>query len=163
MPEMTDPSAALPSFQAALDNDELNVQRARTDLNLLLVMDQPDGGGVRLTYFRAEKAEAIGICMVVQNGFHNDVPCFDLGYAVVDKFRSQGRGNELVEAAIKDHIAGMQRNGVNRFYLEAVVGLDNLASQRIAERHIAQQPEEITDSVSGLPAYRYVLGVGIEP
>lgn len=161
MPEMIDPSVALPSFQHALDTGELVPQRAVTDPDLFIAMD-PVGSGVRLTYFRTEDSQITCICMVVHNGFEGGVVCFDLGYATVDAFRLQGRGSELVGAAVKDHIAGMARAGVSRLYIEAVVGIDNTGSQRIAERHLNPTREEITDSVSGLPAYRYVLPVGVD-
>ena len=161
LPAMTDPASALPSFQEALDNNELAVQRSKTDPDLFLALDQPEEDVVRLTYFRTEESKVIGICIVVPNGSHDGVRCFDLGYAVVDEFRLQGRGTELVGAAVKDHIVGMARAGVKSLYVEAVIGIGNVASQRIAERHLGVEREEITDSVSGLPAYRYVLGVGI--
>jgi hypothetical protein len=161
LPDMVDPAVALPSFQEALNNGELAVQRCKTDPSLLIAMDEI-GNGVRLTYFRMEGAEVTGICMVVNNGFHNGSVCFDLGYAVVEKFRQQGRGTELVGAAVKDHIAGMARAGVTKLYVEAVIGVNNAASQRIAERHLGEGREEIIDNVSGLPAYRYALGVGLD-
>ncbi len=100
--------------------------------------------------------------MVVHNGFHEGVVCFDLGYATAEAFRHQGRGSELVGAAVRDHISGMARAGVSSLYIEAVVGVENIGSQRIAERHLNPNREEITDSVSGLPAYRYVLPVGVD-
>ncbi len=161
MAEMTNPEVALPSFQEALDAGELSVQRSKTDPTLFLTLDQRESGG-RLTYFRTLDERVTGICMVVPNGFHNGAACFDLGYATVSEFRRQGRGTELVGAAVRDHIAGMKRAGVESFYIEAVVGVENLASQCIASRHLGAQREEIIDSVSGLPAYRFALPIGIE-
>lgn len=51
--------------------------------------------------------------------------------------------------------------GVRSLYIEAVVGIANIGSQRIAD-DVTPTREEITDSVSGLPAYRYVLPVGMD-
>lgn len=161
MAEMIDPSVALPSFQQALETGELVPRQASTDPHLFIAMD-PVGSGVRLTYFRSEGGQITGICMVVHNGFHEGVVCFDLGYATAEAFRHQGRGSELVGAAVRDHISGMARAGVSSLYIEAVVGVENIGSQRIAERHLNPNREEITDSVSGLPAYRYVLPVGVD-
>jgi RimJ/RimL family protein N-acetyltransferase len=158
---MIDPAVTLPSFQQALDEGSISAKCSKTDPRLFMAVDQI-GKVVRFTYFRKEKKKVIGICMVVHTGFHYGVICFDLGYAVSERFRRQGRGAELVGAAVKDHIAGMARAGVNSLYIQAVVGIDNVASQRIAERHLGAEREEITDSVSGLPAFRYVLAVGTE-
>jgi hypothetical protein len=41
-------------------------------------------------------------------------------------------------------------------YVEAVVGINNRASQRVAEQTVSPTPEAITDGVSGLPALRYL-------
>jgi hypothetical protein len=51
---------------------------------------------------------------------------------------------------------GLVRNGFPEFYLEVIVGADNPASQRIAERIISDKREVITEGISGLPAFRYV-------
>jgi hypothetical protein len=52
--------------------------------------------------------------------------------------------------------AGLSRNGIPEFYVEAVVGADNVASRKIAEQVISDEPEAITEGQSGLPALKYV-------
>ena len=42
------------------------------------------------------------------------------------------------------------------FYVEAIVGADNKASQRVAERTLSNKPVAVTDHISGLPAFRYL-------
>ena len=40
--------------------------------------------------------------------------------------------------------------------MEAIVGADNKASQRVAEQFISETPVAMTDQISGLPAFQYV-------
>jgi len=56
--------------------------------------------------------------------------------------------------------AGLGRNGVSAFYVEAVVGIDNEPSKRIAEKVLSSNPEQVTDKFSGQPAYHYVKRIG---
>jgi hypothetical protein len=72
----------------------------------------------------------------------------------------QGWGRKVAISAIDDFKQGMVRAGVTSFYLEAVVGIDNVASQRIAACGISPSPKDITDNVSGLPALHYSMHVG---
>jgi len=50
---------------------------------------------------------------------------------------------------------GLVRHGIKQFYIEAVVGLENKVSQRVATKVISETPKETTDFVSGLPALVY--------
>lgn len=76
------------------------------------------------------------------------------------KTSSSGRG--LATAAVAGAIAEMkngfhQSAGMQTFYIEAIVGEENVASRRVAERTISNNPTAITDQESGLPAFQYVL------
>jgi hypothetical protein len=82
------------------------------------------------------------------------VPCFAIGYAVPQPIRSQGRAKDVVSAAIAELQNGPGRYGA--LYIKAVVGTDNLASQRIAEHFISNAPVSIRDKHSGLPALQHV-------
>ena len=83
-------------------------------------------------------------------------PYFSVGYAVPKAFQKQGRAKDVLVAAIADMQAGLSRNGIPEFYIEAIVGADNAASRKIAEQVISDEPEFITEGLSGLPAFKYV-------
>jgi RimJ/RimL family protein N-acetyltransferase len=85
--------------------------------------------------------------------------CFALGYAVPEAYRNQGRAKEVVTVAIAELQHGLGRAGISPFYVEAIVGADNMASRRVAEQVISDAPVAITDSISGLPAFRYIRKV----
>ena len=82
-------------------------------------------------------------------------PCFNIGYAVPEAYRNQGRAKEAISAAISEMQHGFGRLG-HLFYVEAIVGADNKPSQRVAEQVIAETPVASTDQISGLPAFQYV-------
>ena len=83
-------------------------------------------------------------------------PYFAVGYAVPKRFRKQGRATDVLVAAIADMKAGLSRSGLSEFYIEAIVGADNVASRKIAEQAISNGPEAIIEGRSGLPAFKYV-------
>ncbi len=75
------------------------------------------------------------------------------------KFQKQGRAKEILVVAIADMQAALARNGMPEFYIEAILGADNMASRKIAEQVISNGPEAITENLSGLPAFKYVRKV----
>jgi hypothetical protein len=85
----------------------------------------------------------------------NPTQCFHLGYAVPEKYRGQGKGNDIVAMAMKELAHGLGRAHITNFYIEAIVGTDNEASHKIATKLLSGMPAPITDEVSGLPAFQY--------
>jgi hypothetical protein len=156
---MTDPSDALPSFQEALRTGEISLQATKSDPDLGIYFDRPNDS-MRMTYAYVQQGVVVAIAMIVQQDFEEGRPCFHLGYAVHEGHRREGWGKRIASASVADFLPGMKRAGVAAFQVEAVVGLDNPASQRIAGEVISKNPREITDSVSGLPALHYSMVVG---
>jgi len=152
---MTDPSIALESFQQALQLGEISLRRGTVDPDLHVFADSPNGEN-RLTYVKLNGQTVTAFaCFFVWEPI-DGVPCFHFGYAVPEAYRNQGRAKDIVDAAIAEMRHGFGRAGVPAFYIEAVVGLDNKASQRVAEQSVSANPSAITDSVSGLPALQYI-------
>jgi len=158
MPQMTDPFAALESFQEALANGGVALERGVIDPNLFLHVDHPNGLP-RFTYVRLDRRTVTALVMFVPVDPLEGSPCFQIGYAVPEKYRAQGRAKDIVVAAIAELKRGLTSNGVPGFYIEAVVGTDNEPSMRVAATTISTSPVQITDHVSGLPALQYVVRV----
>lgn len=59
---------------------------------------------------------------------------FHLGYAVPEQLRRQGKGRDIVAAAIKEMTKGFRRTPIATFYIKAVVGADNEVSHKIASK-----------------------------
>jgi len=150
---MIDPSNALESFQHAHQRGLIRLEHGILDPALFLCVDQPNGE-TRFSYVRFEGKTVAAFVEFVTLEPINGVPCFAIGYAVPQAFRKQGRAKDVVSAAIAELQHGLGRYGA--FYIEAVVGTDNLASQHIAEHLISNAPVSIKDKHSGLPALQYV-------
>ncbi|HXO04858.1 MAG TPA: GNAT family N-acetyltransferase [Candidatus Sulfotelmatobacter sp.] len=155
---MTDPSTALQSFQQELIRGGIQLRPGALDKNLYLYVDNPKGE-TRFTYVKLKGRRTVtafvefATCEPIEGK-----PCFAIGYAIPEVYRKQGRAKEAVSAAISEMRHGFGRIGMV-FYVEAIVGADNKASQHIAEQLISDKPEAITDHISGLPAFRYLLKI----
>jgi RimJ/RimL family protein N-acetyltransferase len=156
---MTDPSDALKSFQQALVDGQLQLQRGEIDSDLFVHVDKPNGQP-RFTYVRLQRQTVTALVILVISDPIEGTRCFQIGYAVPEAYRSQGHAKNAVGAAIIELKHGLARNKISTFYVEAIVGTDNEASKHVAAATISTTPAEVTDQVSGLPALRYVRKIG---
>lgn len=158
MAPMTDPFSALTSFQLALQCGGISLSPGVSDAKLYAHVDYP-GDKPRITYVRLEGLTVTALAMFVKVEDHCGHPCFQLGYAVPCGYRGQGRGKEIVNAALQELKAwGIgHSNGV--IFVEAVVGADNPFSQKISASCLSATPDQITDGPSGEPALHYVLRI----
>lgn len=156
---MTDPSDALASFQQMLPLGVLPLQRAQLDPTVRVMLDEPAPGVMRFTYVRTQGQRATEMALLVSCEPIDERPCWALGYAVELDLRGQGRAKSIVTAALNEFETGMRRAGTLPQYIETVVGADNAASLKVATQ-LFGAGAPITDSVSGLPALRFLLKLG---
>lgn len=160
---MTDPSTALESFQKAYDSGYIRLKQCTLDTNLYLFKDEAMGSK-RCTYVRVENAKIVtAFVMLAWTQPIDGIPCLAIGYAVPEKFRRQGRAKDAVKAALAEIKHELSRAPIKRYCVEAIVERTNEGSKRIAEQLISDEPEAITDEISGLPAFRYLLKIGWGP
>lgn len=161
MPAMTDPHEGLVSFQQALDNRELQLHRCDTDKALYVHMDQPSPELTRYTYTRLlPDGVSTGISILVMVEPYEGLPCFQVGYAVPEKFRGEGVATDVLSASIKELRAGLSRNGVKvPLFIEALIDTTNAASIRVAEKVLGPHLKETADEVTGTPAFQFMLKV----
>ena len=152
---MTDPSNALQSFQQLFLTGKIQLEPGRIDTKLYSYVDKMDGA-TRFTLVRLEDKTVTAFVVFAQDGTIEGKPCFAIGYAVPEACRNQGRAKEIVRAALAE-MQGAFRNLHPEFYVVAIVGADNKFSQRVAEQTISNAPVALTDEISGLPAFKYVL------
>jgi hypothetical protein len=155
---MTDPSYSLREFQRAYEQEEIKPQRCVLDPSMHVFVDHP-GGEPRITYVTFEGKTVTSLVVLVNADPIEGNPCFGIGYAVPVDYRGQGRAAKAVQAAIAELRHGLARNGVRTFHVEAIVGADNVASQRVAEQAISSSSVAVVDGVSGHPARQYLLKV----
>jgi hypothetical protein len=155
---MTDPFEALTSFQKAFNDRELQLQRGEIDRELFVHADRPQGE-TRLTYARVQRKTVTALAIAVLTEPIEGIPCFQLGVAVPEAYRGEGRAKGIVEAAIVEMKSGLARNKIHAFYVEAIVGAHNEPSRRVAATTISDAPVQVTDEFSGLPAFQYLRKV----
>lgn len=152
--QLADPMAALVSLQQEVRRGSVNPQPADLARGISVLLDNPNGV-VRYTYARIEHGRVKAIAIFVHHEPIDGVPCFNIGYAVPETYRNRGWASEIVEQGIQELRHGLGRHGVKSFYVEAVVGQDNIASQRVATKVISASPIKDTDSESGQPIFAY--------
>jgi hypothetical protein len=153
--EMVDPLNTLAKLQGAINSGLVVLRPGDVYTDLGVWMDEPEGK-TRLTYARSIDGKVAALAMFAHNGSIGNAPCFQTGYAVIQSMRRQGLATDLVSKGIQEMRNGFGRQGAKRFYVEAVVGATNEASNKLASRLLSNSPENITDEFSGEPAFRYV-------
>lgn len=158
MPSMTDPADALESFQQALLDDQIVLRPAEVDPALFVLADEANGQP-RLSYARLRGDTVIALVNAVLVDPIDGLPCFQLGCAVPESYRRQGLAKSTVRAAIAEMKNGFARANIEAFWIEAIVGTDNKASQSVAAATISTAAVPVTDSLSGQPALQYVCKI----
>jgi hypothetical protein len=146
---------ALRTLQPAIDTGGVTLRQCEIHKDLWLTVDQA-GDRIRMTYISLNGRQAQAIVMLVQAEPVEDVPCFQLGYAVFEHLRGQGLGTRTVAKALDEMKNGFSRGRMKRFYIEAVVSITNDPSNRLARRLLSDSPVSIIDSISGEPALQYL-------
>jgi len=162
MPQMTDPSHALASFQQALSAGELQLQRGQLDREVWVLLDHPTGSP-RFAYVRVDKGVVTAFVVLASVEPIDGMPCFQIGYAVPAAYQNQGRAKDLVRASLAELSNGLARAGIDSICIEAVVGENNEPSKRVASKVLSAAPTKIIDQFSGLDALHYVRIIETSP
>lgn len=156
--EMADPHAGMISFQNALREGILDIYPVPNYIDLFAHLDEPTPGTQRFTYVRLteDRQTVVAFVAFIMNGQIDDWPCVAAGYAVPEEFRGRGHGKKVLMDAIDDLLLQAGKNGQSVVYVEAVIEVTNIASQKVAESALAGAVrDEIIDSASGKLACRY--------
>lgn len=153
--------SALTSFQHALNEGELKLQPGALDSKLFVHQDNPDGE-LRLTYVRLEQKKVTAMIQIIPSDRVKGEMCFSVGWAVPEELRGQGRAGEAFIAAIKELRHGINPHGITAFWVEAVVGAENIASQHVAEKNISAAVSKDIDSSAGVPIIQYLRRIDTE-
>lgn len=152
MAAMTDSSTAMASFQQALDQGALHMAIGRVDPGVQCYFDQ-EHGVPRFTYVNLDGGTVSAFASFVPADPIEGQPCFQCGYTVPEAYRGLGKATDILSAGIAELRNGFAGNPP--FWVEAVVSLDNLASQRVAAKVLEASRNQITDQVSGTPALQF--------
>lgn len=154
---MADPYQGMVSFQEALRAGILTIGLVSKHQDLYSHLDEPAPGVRRLTYARlnGDRRTVTAFLSCIMNGYVDEFPCVAVGYAVPEGVRNQGFAKQILRDVVQDQIYQAGKMGVPVLYIEAVIDVNNLPSQRVAEAVFNVERESITDSATGRPAYRY--------
>ncbi|MGJ8654358.1 MAG: GNAT family N-acetyltransferase [Opitutaceae bacterium] len=152
--QMPDLSAALESFQDALSNQQINPEPCELYENLYLLKDDADGR-LRMTYARIVEGKVLGMVAYVPVEPVDSIPCFNVGYAVDAEDRRKGIGSEILEESLSEIENGLRHHGNGQYYIEAVISVENEASNKIARKHLSDTPKQIVCMYSGEDALQY--------
>lgn len=155
--QMADPFQGMISFQQCLQAGTLKVALVKPHKDLYSHFDVPAPGVGRLTYVRLDGSgkKVIAFLSCIRNGEVEGLPCIAFGYAVPEDQRNQGFAKQLMRDVINDQVIKARGAGHPAVYIEAVIDTGNVPSQRVAESVLAVEREDIVDSASKRPAYRY--------
>ena len=161
MPVIVDPHIGFVSFQEAVRTGIIQLAKCTTHPDLYIFHDTPEPGVQRLTYALVTETLAKAYAVYVLAEPLKGKPCFGVGYATDVEYRGKGLATEVVQASMAD----LQKNMTSKlrspgFYVEAIIGADNLASQAVAARTLSDKPKQTKDKESGQPALQYVKLLG---
>jgi RimJ/RimL family protein N-acetyltransferase len=152
---MTDPMDSLRLLQQAIDEQVVGFQHCEIFPDIAVHFDKPNDVP-RFTYVRMENGIAQSIALFVMGEPVEGIHCFQMGWATVETMRRNGLATDVASKAVEELKNGMNRNGINRFYIEAIIAETNTESQRLASRMFPDPPEPCTDSLSGETALQYL-------
>lgn len=151
---MTDPMDALNGLQTALNAGTVQLRPCDLHPNLTVLLDHPNGKP-RFTYALLDGSAVQAIALFVLIEPYEGLPCFQVGYAVLETHRGKGVGSRVFQQSIAELANGLRRTPMKDFYLEAIVSTGNDASNAIARKHISESPSACADEVSNEQALQY--------
>lgn len=160
MSNMINPLDGLLELQAGIESG-LKMMRCPGDGGLSVVFDQPEGV-MRITYAVIEDGVIIGYVVFLQDQPIGGVIVFNIGYAVREECRGKGLATRIVNSSIDLLTDAMGLGGhFDSYYIEAIVGIGNLASNKLAQNVISDTPRKIVDKHSGEDAYQYLCLINL--
>lgn len=160
MASIVDPHVGFVSFKQAVKDGDVTLVPCAGYSDLFFMTDNPEDGEPRLTYGRIVDGVVQGYAVYVHTDPLEGNYCFSVGYATDIEHRGKGVATQLLKDTMQELYKGMQPHlGEHGLCVDALVGLDNPASQRVAAKVFDVEPERTSDNESGEPALWYVKQV----
>jgi len=152
---LPDISATLRSFQASFERGEIQLRPGQLDKEIFVFLDHPNGEA-RLTYVRLSQGLVVALVQFIRAEPVEGEACFAVAWAVPPGHRGQGLAGKTFLAALAELRHGLAAHGALSFWVEGVVGAENLASQRVAERVISAPASKGVDRDARVPVVQYL-------
>lgn len=145
---IADPMDGLLSFQHAL-NTGMTVNRLHDGY-----VERYDeiSSGVRYSYALIVGEEVHALATFGSEEPINNVECYSVNYAVVEKHRRRGLAIKIFNKGIEELKKRLGQNQVNRFYVDAVIDMANIPSIKLAEKLFSAPGKKMIENDSGRSA-----------
>jgi len=156
MPDMTDPREGLKFLQMVFDKGMLEFEQCKIypELHEHHINDPNDAP--RFTYIILKDKVVESVVFFVMVKFIERIPCFQMGWATIEAMRGKGLATNLIIKGIAEFKTRMNKNRVNKYYLEAVIPQSNTASQKLAAKVFSESPKSVVDCFSGINTLQYL-------
>ena len=158
MSAMTDPTRAMLSIEQEIKGGRLQLNRCHYDPSMGAYADEVLGT-TRFAYVRLDDQGVGAFANLVRTDPLHGLTCYQVGMAVPPRNRGKGYAKAIVELAIKEMAYGFGGTPLIEFYVEAIVGVDNAASNAVCRSVLSDKPENIVDGPTGEPALHYTRKV----
>lgn len=158
MSSIVDPYPAFLSFKKAYVAKQITCISGRVHSEIVVHVDNPTPDSHRITYAILSKGKPVAFAVYAPADPMPDGPCFQIGYAVEKSLRNNGLATQIISKSIDEMVNGFKPS-FKKFYIEAIVGETNIASQKLAQKFICSTPNKIVDKESCEPAFQYLREV----
>lgn len=124
--------------------------------NLVVTHDRPNEHD-RFTYARVNQLtspsdlELLGIAVFACTADEFGKVTFSVGYAVKEQYRRNGIGSALLQESIEELAAGVRKQGYKGIVVDIAADIDNIASQRLANKVLSVPGVLAIDDQTGKP------------
>jgi hypothetical protein len=157
---MVDLMSSLASLQQAIDTEVVDLQDCQLFADLKIYFDQPNGK-MRFTYViqKEKKVQAIAVFALTQTlaGEH----CFQIAYAVEEKYRRQGLGSKITKQGLAELKNDLKNMPFKSYVVQAIVAINNNSANQIAIREISSNPVVHKNSMSGQDTFHYLANISL--
>lgn len=155
MPSMIDPMDSLKFLQQAIDENFISFLPCDIHSEVVVHSDTPNDTP-RFTYAILDGQVAQSVALFVLTQPVEGVHCFQMGWATIKAIRGKGLATNVVSKGLAELKNGMKQNGIEKFYIEAIIAESNTESIKIATRLFSKEPRQCTDSYSGASALQFL-------
>jgi len=150
---MANPIEILNSLQQAL-NDKVSFEFIELESNYKFAYDEPNGGR-RFSFAKIVNNEVQAIAIFGLEEPLDGLICYSVGYAVGEKYRGRGLALEAIKFSLEKLILALKSEGIDKFYLEAMIDKGNIPSINVAKKLFHSLGSPSFDGESGTPSFHF--------
>lgn len=125
------------------------------DAGYVMFYDEPFEGGKRFSFGKIINSEVQAMSIFGLEDPINGEICYNVGYAVSEFHRGRGLALEIINKGLEHLKNELNRTGLKRFYLEAVIDKNNIHSIKVAEKLFSIKGSPIIEGFTNTPAIHF--------